>query len=50
MPDKQLTMGVIGSATKENEQRAPLDPAHLEDIDPALRQRIFYGDRLRRAV
>ncbi|WP_420627597.1 N(5)-(carboxyethyl)ornithine synthase [Candidatus Leptofilum sp.] len=49
MSDKQLTMGVIGTANKENEQRAPLDPVHLGQIDPGLRQRIFmetgYGTR-----
>ncbi|WP_420643830.1 N(5)-(carboxyethyl)ornithine synthase [Candidatus Leptofilum sp.] len=49
MSEEQLTMGVIGTATKENEQRAPLDPSHLEQIDSSLRQRIFlergYGTR-----
>jgi alanine dehydrogenase len=49
MSEKQLTMGVIGTALKQNENRAPLDPAHLEQIDPSLRQRILmekgYGDR-----
>ena len=49
MLERQLTMGVIGTALKENEKRAPLDPAHLNQIDPALRQRIFmetgYGER-----
>ena len=49
MSEKQLTMGVIGKAMKKNEQRAPIDPAHLTHIDPALRQRIYmeagYGER-----
>lgn len=49
MSEKQLTMGVIGSARKENEQRAPIYPAHLAQIDPDLRQRIYletgYGNR-----
>ena len=49
MSENQLTMGVIGTAKKQNEQRAPLDPAHLDQIAPNLRQRIFmeagYGNR-----
>ena len=49
MTESKLTLGVIGTATKQNEKRAPLDPAHLDQIDPALRQRIFletgYGHR-----
>lgn len=49
MSEKQLTMGVIGTANKPNELRAPIDPAQLVQIDPSLRQRIYlesgYGDR-----
>ena len=49
MTESPLTLGVIGTATKPNEKRAPLDPAHLSQIDPALRQRIYmetgYGNR-----
>ena len=37
---KQLTLGVIGSSRKENEQRVPLHPAHLEQVLPGLRSRL----------
>lgn len=47
-----LTMGVIGHARKENEQRAPIHPDHLERIDPSLRERMHfesgYADRFGR--
>ncbi len=49
MSSKPLTMGVIGHYNKENEKRAPIDPAHIERIDPELRARIRfqkgYGER-----
>ena len=49
MSRTQLTMGIVGTATKENEKRASLDPVHLDQIDSTLRQRIFmetgYGER-----
>jgi len=49
MSEKILTMGVVGSALKKNENRAPLDPAHLPLIDEKLRQHIYmetgYGER-----
>ena len=44
----QLTLGVIGSSRKENEQRVPLHPAHLEQVSAPLRSRLIfeqgYGD------
>ncbi len=44
-----LTMGVIGTARKENELRAPIHPDHVARIDPALRARMLlergYGER-----
>ncbi len=49
MSDKLLTMGVIGKTLKKDEKRAPLDPAHLSQIDETLRQHIYiekgYGER-----
>lgn len=45
----ELSLGVIAHSRKENEHRLPLHPAHLERIDPGLRQRIYlesgYGAR-----
>ncbi len=44
-----LTLGVLGASSKPDERRLPLHPAHLERIDPGLRQRITletgYGRR-----
>ncbi|MHC4341788.1 MAG: Rossmann-fold NAD(P)-binding domain-containing protein [Planctomycetota bacterium] len=44
-----LTMGVVGTARKENELRAPIDPVHIAHIAPELRRRIWfetgYGER-----
>ncbi|MHC4931424.1 MAG: N(5)-(carboxyethyl)ornithine synthase [Planctomycetota bacterium] len=44
-----LTMGVVGTARKENELRAPIDPVHIAHIEPELRRRIWfetgYGER-----
>jgi len=49
LPNENLTMGIIGTATKESEHRAPLYPAHLPYLAPSLRERIFleigYGER-----
>ena len=49
MPQKPLTMGVIGSSSKENEKRAPIHPEHILQISEDFRKRIFfetgYGDR-----
>lgn len=45
----QLSIGVVASSLKEDEHRLAIHPAHLERIDPALRERIFlergYGSR-----
>ncbi|GHG48592.1 alanine dehydrogenase [Flavimobilis marinus] len=44
-----LTLGVLGASSKPDERRLPIHPAHLERIDPGLRQRITletgYGRR-----
>ena len=44
-----LRMGVVGTANKENEQRAPIHPEHLDSIPEVLRQNMYfetgYGDR-----
>ena len=49
MEKKILTMGVVGTALKKNERRAPLDPEHLPLIDEKLREYIYletgYGER-----
>lgn len=45
----QLSVGVLGTSSKENEHRLPIHPRHLDRIDADLRERIFlehgYGDR-----
>ncbi len=41
MADQQLTLGVFGTAFKENEKRVPLHPSHLARIPAELRSRIF---------
>ena len=45
----ELTLGVIGSSSKQDEQRAPIDPAHFATIPDDLRARIRlergYGER-----
>jgi alanine dehydrogenase len=45
----ELTMGVVGTSTKENELRAPIDPVHVGGIPSELRGRIWlergYGER-----
>ena len=45
----ELTVGVYGTSRKPDERRLAIHPAHLEQIDEALRQRIFlevgYGER-----
>jgi alanine dehydrogenase len=50
--DAPLTLGVIGSSTKENEHRLPLHPDHLERIPAGLQQQVTlehgYGARFRR--
>lgn len=44
-----LRLGVLGVSSKPDERRLPIHPAHLERIDPGLRQRITletgYGRR-----
>ena len=49
MSAENLTMGIVGTSTKENEQRLPIYPAHLPLILASLRERIFvesgYGER-----
>ncbi|MDP6935040.1 MAG: N(5)-(carboxyethyl)ornithine synthase, partial [Myxococcota bacterium] len=44
-----LSVGVVGSSFKENEQRAPIHPEHLEQIPSRLRRAMYmeqgYGER-----
>ena len=44
-----LSLGVLGSSSKENEFRLPIHPKHIDRIDPDLRARIVlehgYGER-----
>lgn len=46
---KQLTVGVVATSRKEDEHRLAIHPAHLDRMDPGLRDRVFlergYGDR-----
>ncbi|MGW0521578.1 N(5)-(carboxyethyl)ornithine synthase [Crossiella sp. NPDC003009] len=37
----RLNLGVLARSTKENERRLPIHPAHLRQIDAALRENIF---------
>ena len=37
-----LRMGVVGTAYKENEQRAPIHPEHLDSIPEVLRQNMYF--------
>jgi len=45
----ELTIGIVGTSSKQDEQRAPIHPAHFENIPPDLRGRIWlergYGER-----
>ena len=36
-----LSLGVLGTSTKENERRLPLHPAHIDRIDADLRAHIY---------
>ncbi|HDQ34847.1 MAG TPA: alanine dehydrogenase, partial [Chloroflexi bacterium] len=49
MAEKLLTLGVIGTSSKENEHRLPIHPEHLPRIEPHLSPQIFvetgYGNR-----
>lgn len=44
-----LSLGVVGTSSKENELRAPLHPEHLPRVPQAVRDRMFlevgYGER-----
>jgi len=46
--EHQLTLGVIGLTSKENERRLPIHPDHFERIDPNVRELIYlehgYGE------
>ncbi|EHN12856.1 Alanine dehydrogenase [Patulibacter medicamentivorans] len=46
---EQLTIGVVATSRKQDERRLAIHPAHLERIDPGLRERIVlergYGER-----
>ena len=48
-PATLLSLGVLGTSSKENEHRLPIHPRHVDRIDPDLRARIYlehgYGDR-----
>ncbi len=50
---KNLTLGVIGTSSKENEFRLPLHPDHLSRLSPAIRARTTlehgYGARFGRS-
>jgi alanine dehydrogenase len=45
----ELSLGVIARSRKENEQRLPIHPLHVERIEAGLRRRIYlergYGER-----
>ena len=46
---KPLTLGVVATSRKPDERRLALHPAHLDRVDPALRERMVleagYGER-----
>ncbi len=42
MAAHELTLGVVGSSTKENEKRLPIHPDHLNRIPAALSDRIWF--------
>ena len=48
-----VTLGVVASSRKEQELRLAIHPAHVGEIDPELRRRIFleegYGERFQMA-
>ena len=41
----RLTLGVFGTSRKENENRLPIHPLHLDAIEPQLRDAIFVEER-----
>lgn len=49
MNSNNLTLGVIGTSTKENEFRLPIHPDHFPQLDPTLKSQVFvekgYGSR-----
>jgi alanine dehydrogenase len=49
MRTQALTLGVVGTSTKENEFRLPIHPSHLPRLEPALSSRVFveegYGNK-----
>ena len=49
MNSNYLTLGVIGTSTKENEFRLPIHPDHFPQLSPTLRSQVFvesgYGSR-----
>jgi alanine dehydrogenase len=49
MSSDNLTLGIIGTSTKENEFRLPIHPDHFPQLNPTLKNRIFverdYGIR-----
>jgi alanine dehydrogenase len=51
MKTDQLTLGMIGSSSKENEKRVAIHPVHFPLIDPQSSQRVYvekdYGARFR---
>jgi alanine dehydrogenase len=40
-PARSLTLGVVGTSRKPDEQRLAIHPMHFARIDPALRRRMF---------
>lgn len=46
---EQLTIGAVATSRKQDERRLAIHPAHLERIDPGLRERVVlergYGER-----
>jgi alanine dehydrogenase len=46
---EQLSLGVMARSRKENEQRLPIHPLHIERIEADLRRRLYlecgYGER-----
>ena len=39
---QELSLGVVGTSRKPDEQRLPIHPAHIERIDAGLRRRMFF--------
>jgi len=49
MTAEKPTLGMVGSSTKENEERVAVHPAHFSSLDPETRKRLYvergYGER-----